>query len=411
MTAIVVVAPDDLGNFLVGCQAITPTNEDALFPKSFLTDGDIGPLFRFGTNAASLNILADLNRITKGDMETWPLSAAGMVNQSVGTGTITQETTIVQSGTSSAKFTSGGAGNEAILKIIDLRVQSGALYTVSAGLRGDSTATIRLYVQNLQSGKWLGGAGTWNASKVECLSQQAASWATGTIGGFTVEAASISGFPVATLRVTAEVVVTGAGYLDNVLLWPWWDFAGVFGHNLGGSMIAKIQSDDNSAMSSPTDRVTFTLRRPSMYGTASIVGERYARLLLTGTNHAAPECGELVLGQKMNLTGSFNPPPYDITPEVGLVGYGRRPVSLRDDESMAFSVSLLLTEPEWDDMRVRLLSVGRWGGRRTILVPLDTRGEVHYGTFLPGSISRMGAGALYRLSGEFQELEYTVRTT
>ena len=410
MTAIVIVAPDDLGNFLIDCQAITPTSEDALFPKTHLSDGEVGAVFRFSANAASLNVLVDLNRIPKGDMDTWPLSAAGMEDQSNGTGSVLQETTIVQSGTSSAKLASGGSGNEAILHIKDVRARSGALYTVKSGLRGDGTATIRLYVQNLQSGKYLGGGGSWSASKVECLSESAAAWSTGTIGGFTVEAASVSGSPVATLRVTAEVIVSGNGYIDNLLLWPWWDFAGVFGHNLGGNMVSKIQSDDNSAMSSPTDQVTFTLRRPSMYGTASIVGERYARLLLTGTNHAIPEVGELVLAQKLTLPKA-SLLPMRMTPSVGLFGSPLRPVSSREDESMSFPLEFVFTDSQWATMKLEFARAVRWGGSRLIFVPLDTGADVYYGTFAPESVERMATGAHYRVTGEFRELEYTVRTT
>lgn len=377
-------------NLLNGvASALTPTpSADANFPISYLTDRDQATPFRFGSNAANPQVIADLNRVLNGGFDTWPGTLAdNWFNDSVGTGAITKETTLVNTGPNAAKLTGGGGGNEAKIRATDVPMRAGWAFTVTFAIRGDGTNAISIYIQNRV-----------------------------TTRNVTLEAASVAQRPVYDLRITAEQT-TGDGYLDDVYCWPHWDFAALLGHNLGSMLTTTVQSDDNSGMSSPTTRVTFTLRRPSMYGLpAAMVTERYARLLLTGTNHEASELGEWILGQRETIPDTPPSPglilPFSIAPRADLVGVESGKPSARFDHApTTMSVALQLGETQWDDMRISLLDAGKLGGLRTLIVPLDTRPEVYYGSLFLEGVQRVGAGAVYELSGILEEQRYGVRVT
>lgn len=408
---ILIPAVDDVGNILTNAGSVTPSSADSLFPKKYLTDGDTGPLFKHSAAAANDNVIFDLDQL-HGGFEDWGASdplPPGWSDDSSGTGAIARETTTVNSGSVAAKLTGGGSGNEARLKRT-IRLPAGWAATASLAVRGDGTNAINVYILNRETGRYLLSNETWSTTKTAYASRSTDSYAAeGTPANFTVEAASVGLRGIYHLDIWAEQV-TGDGYLDDFYIWPHWDFAAVFNHNLGANITARIRSDDSSSMSSPTNRVAFTLRRPAMFGEpASTVTERYAQFYTDGTNPVAGEIGEIVLSQRLDVDKID---PYAATPDVGLVGDARRPTAFREDEGASFSVSFrVYSEADWNDVRHKILQSARWGGRRAVIVPLVSEADVYYGTYRPTSWERQGAGHIYRVDGQFSEMSYAIRAT
>lgn len=408
---IFVPAANDIGNILVGCASVTPSSEDALFPKAYLTDGEIGPLFKYAAAAANDSVIFDLDRLD-GSFEDFGASDAvppGWTDVSIGTGAIARETSVVDSGSVAVKLIGGGSSNNAVIGR-QMRVQAGWAMTVALAIRGDGTNPVEIYIRNRETGGYLKGDETWTTTPTVYATRSTASYgASGTPAAFSIEASSVGLRGVYTFDIWVTTI--GTGYVDSFYIWPHWDFAAVFNHNLGANMTARVRSDDNVAMSSATNRVAFTLRRPAMFGVpAATVTERFAEFYDDGTNPAAGEKGELLLAQKLTSPRSLDL-PLAMTPDVGIIGAASRPNSLRVDESVAFDIGIRMTQTNFDNLRAQLLEASRWGGRRMVVVPDSSRGEVYYGTFLPSGIERLRVGDVYQLSGRFTEMGYAIRAT
>ena len=405
---VVLVGPYEAMNAIAGAETVTPTDADPNFGKDFARDGEPGSVFRFGSAATTLNYDADLDQLA-GNFETWTVSSHpdGWEDASSGTGSVEEETTaaVVNEGSSSAQLNGSGAGNEGRIRR-RRKWLAGQVINVTVALYGNGIAAVSAYVRNMRTGMYLLSTGAWTATRTAFATKTTTGWATTTASGVVIEDAATCKAGVVELVYEAETTAA-QGRVDSFYSWPSWDLSAVFGHNFESNWTVKVESDDNAAFSSPTDRVTHTIRRPSFFGTIdSLVNDRYARLSIVGDKLDPPEVGEWVVGPKWTLPRAVEL-PYTLVPDVGTFDL-EIPASVREDEAMNFPVTLFLTAANWDDLRLRLMSASRWGGNRTVLVPDDSREEVYFGTLRVQSIERTPANS-YRVSMEFRELDYAVK--
>lgn len=372
------------GNIITGAESITPTSENTNFPEANLRDGLISRSFKFNAAAADDDVVVDLNHCLGGDMETWGVATIpdNWTDRSTGDGAISEEVTIVNGGSSSAKLvtTTGTA-----VMTQDITVKAGSAWSITGALYEAGNDTIRIRVQNLETGSYLTSGEAWQAGSTDWFTRTAASWSTSGPSTFTVEAYSVGLRAEYTIRVmvTMEGGSGEIGYVDDLYLWPHWDFAAVMGHNLGGMITATAQSDDNSGFSSATTQITFTVARPHFYGEPSaMVTERYLRFNFAGTNHTPIALTELVAGQKVTgqthlLTPFTGSASMANTAEESRAGQVFRK-SLADNPREGVTLAFLMTQAQYDTYREELLLATKYGQEPVVLVPDDSSSDVYF---------------------------------
>jgi hypothetical protein len=371
-------------NIITGAESITPTSENTSFPSSYLRDGLISRSFKMNAAAADDVVDIDLNRVLNGDFETYPVTPGAptsWTDRSTGDGALAKETTIKNGGANSLKLTT--TTGEAIATQ-DVTVKAGWVMSMNGALYEASSGTVRLRVRNLETGNYLTSSQTWQAAATDWHTETAAAWDEKGPSTFTVEAYSVGLRAEYTLRVEARITDASAtAYVDDVYMWPHWDFAAVFGHNLGGMITTKAQSDDNAAFSSATDQITFTTARPHFYGEPSAtVTERYLRFEFGGTNHTPIAITELVAGQIVTgqtpLLDSFgggasmaNTSVESQASQIFRTGLGDNP---REDITLAFT----MTQAQYDTYRQTLLLATKYGQEPVVLVPDDSSSDIYH---------------------------------
>ena len=411
------IGPYDTINFVAqaakrSSTAITSTTEDSDFPLVLVYDGEPDSVFKFtGADTASIPILtADLVFNLNPSFTTWTVASHpdGWDDVSSGTGSIEEENTIVNSAPASLQLNSSGGSNNGRARQI-VEVIAGNPYTIAVALRGDGTNSVSAYIRNLQTGKWLNSSSVWTSSKTATASRSTGSFST-TTRTFTIEDVATSGSGVVQLELRAEGV-NGTLYVDDFVIWPHWNFAGVFGHNIPDPTTVTTQSDDNSGFSSPTTRHTHTAprRRPSFYGSFSTVTERFVRLHMSTVSSGVDKVyiGEWFIGYTKTLDPGIRS-PFSIERSVDLVGGGYgKPFGIQEEESVSIDTTVPgLSITEWDVFRLEIGRAGKWGGRSAVLVPDSATEEVHLGLW---GIDEARINSHFDPSGTFSELKYPIK--
>ncbi len=404
-------------NVLKDAITITPSSEDSLFPVERIHNDAQGEVFRFATAGADDKLTADLSNLSNPGFEDWTLPTVpdGWTDESLGTGNLSEETTLFHGGASALKLDSGGANNEAIATR-EVTVRSGAPMTFSGWIRGDGTFPTIIRIRCLETGSYLTSGGTWQAASADFGSITSATYAEET-ASFTVETFSV------TLRdtVTLEIMVrydenANAGYADDFALWHHWDFLSIHGHNLGAMITPEARSSTDDFSGDDTLRSsTLALARPSFYeAIGSTVTDRYFRLLLDGTNFEPGELGALIVGMKQTLPRAQNL-PYNITPRIAKAMQVSRgghisKIALARDESQTIPLNWRLTTAQYESFRDEIERRSTLGTARALIVPDSDRAEVYFGNFSDSfPAQREKGGSSYITQATFIEDGFALR--
>lgn len=368
-------------NILEGCISITASDPEAGYDEESVANNVPSHPFRFDDAGTDDYLLADLNRISNAGYESWAVDS--VPDDYSASGTVVKENTIKHGGSYSCEL----AASAYIWRIV--WVQSGWDMTAEAWFYGDAAQPNEGIIQNLYTGNFLTSGGAWQSGSAAWGSRTAASW--GLVSRtFTVESYTVCGYQhlVPLLYKFNRVAGGAAGYVDDVALWPHWNFASVHGHNIPPSIAVKMQSDDNSSMSSPTLHSTMTVIQPAFFDTiGSMVTERYARLFLDGTVHQekAVYIGEWVLGQYKTLAKGMGlgPDYMRVMPVSQASSISRTPRS--DWSHRGLRLDFTNNDAALTTM-YEMLDRARGGADPFVIVPLDTEDDVFFGYF-PSELS------------------------
>lgn len=355
---------------LLAAPTMTPS-ADAAFPVAGLYDGRANLPAKFGSIAADSTVVVDINAIPDPSFET------GVSNWTAVAGTMDQSAVQKNSGTYSARFVAAGDWK------FRFYARAGEVRQISAALYGGGGAVasiVRLYC--VETGHYLqSGGASWAAGSSDLFSRTTASWATST-QAYTVETLAVTFADVVTLEIHIVQVNAGTTYRDDVIDVPGVTFSSVHGHNLGATIVPKVQSSpDNSAW---TDRITpatgavaIIMQRDSFYGTTGAMYYRYWRLLLNGTPGAVPWIGEWWLGQSEALVCAPDYPlriSHDEMQVRNSTPQGSPSIYLRGSTPLR-RVTLALTprnDAQHQQLRDGLFRGSRGGRYPLVLVPTET---------------------------------------
>lgn len=282
--------------------------ENPLYPRSRLWDGRPSQEFRFNTAVANCLIRVDANAIVnalgtvdEGKFNGWTASGPdGFTKVVTGTGAVSQENTIVRSG-SSVRIEPGSSGTAALIR--DRVVRAGEIWNIEAWPRGGAGAgVLRCEVQNLDTKKYLTSGGLWQTAQVDWTTENNAADFVQKLRSFTVESFAQCGWrDTVTLRFKFyNTVANSSAYIEDFAFWPAGiDLVAIFGHNLDPSIDVQVVADEDPAYGSVTNLASLTpWPVPSGYlYLGSPQNFRYWQVGLIGTNVNPIEIGELVLAQ------------------------------------------------------------------------------------------------------------------
>ena len=285
-----------------------------------LFDNQPSNAFRFSTPALDDNVKFDLSQIENGDMETWvtaDIPGGQFYDGSTGAGAIDRSTTS-HAGTYACRMV--GGGGEARLENV-VWLQAGKPYTASAWLRGGSGTTYA-YLRNAITGYYLTTSGAWQTGSTTWGSRGITTYSEST-EHFTVQDFDTCGRNDMVPHLL-RFYTTGTGYVDDIAIWPDWNFTSFHGHNFKGHYVdLKVQYDDNYAFSSPLTPAQWTNQkypRAFFKSTISDVTQRYVRMLLNGTSVGDPiYVGEWVVGYTTEID-HMNDFPYTVTQQRPATG-------------------------------------------------------------------------------------------
>ena len=207
----------------------------------------------------------------------------------------------VHGGTGAALSIDVGTGLTQAVKTYTMRAGEQGHFSIALarGQTGTATANVQVYDPVLRM--YLLSNGTWSATPTNIATSTSTTYAVVDVD-FTMPALLTYLLDEVPLRVIVWAS-GGAGATDNAVfddlfIWPFWDFAGVFGHTLYAGVVSIVEdSDDNSTYSTVE---TFTLGQPSFYKLSAAMNEsRYVRL--TMSEALAVTLGEFVVGQTVQL--------------------------------------------------------------------------------------------------------------
>jgi hypothetical protein len=293
-----------------GATRIATATADALFPIANLYDGRPSRPFREAAITAC-QIIVDGNQLVNGNLDTWSGGApTGWTELDTGSGYV-NETTVAGGFVTGSAATMGnvGAGAGAIYQ--DITVKSGqkrriqGQFRTAVGIGGGTQVEIK----NLQTGRYLTSANTWQTAQVTCLTgTSAAVYALAGLN-YTVEAYSVTQSDLVTLRVRVfNDNVLYICFADDVVDFPAVDVVSVHGHNLdvGVGMVCTLRSSTDNFVGVNTTEATLSVIQPAFYGLLpAAVYRRYWLLDLLGTPTAIIELGEVVIGQTYALTQAY----------------------------------------------------------------------------------------------------------
>lgn len=288
MSSTLYKAGRSLGAFQRGTVTCSPSAA-SVSAATNLGDGDPSTPLIWGSIAADSYGQADIQALTNPGFETSTLT--GWTAGSAGTGTSAEETGTFRTGAKALKLVGTDSSNYGS-RYQDIVVYAGEYRKESVYIKTLTAGTAKLFLKNLKTGLYYNGS-AWASTRAAAVSQAA----TGSFVAMTVtyQMESFDACREDYVSLRWELVCeSGTVFFDDCLSVFGVSFAGVFGHNLG-PVVPTVRSSDDA--SSWTDRSAMTIRRIAFFSTFSTIYAQYWRLVLVGTNHEAPYCGEVVLDQ------------------------------------------------------------------------------------------------------------------
>jgi hypothetical protein len=176
---------------------------------------------------------------------------------------------------------------------------------------GDAAVSARVRVYCPDTRQYLKSDATWDtagAAAVDVAARSTASWAASTLA-FTAPTPTVwrAHVSLQLIAIAVEAAATGAAYVDDFQLRPSVDFIGFHGHNLGPVVVNWYASATGAfAGEETTVQAAVAVYPDRFYHHETTPSDlRYQRIILTGTNDAAGELGELTLSQACHLSESI----------------------------------------------------------------------------------------------------------
>jgi len=294
--------PGDQFNHLIDIPtALIVTSENSVFVRANLYDNRPSKPFRFGSNAASNTITADLNRTENGDLETGDLT--NWTDNSVDTGVVAASTVSPHNGTYALSVNGGTSGTGSAYLIPTL--SAGKTYTLEAKLIAPfSTGAIGCRVQNQKTQKFLTSTGGWSGSASDVFSHATTAWSSESIT-FDMESFGTVTRDNPRLLISFRTTENAAAYADDVVIYPDTDFISVHGHNINPLTVPLWGTAATSGGAWTDTTLTSNVVQPAFYAIRDTpVSARWQRLFFTNLNDSpdgAIYIGQLVFGQTKSL--------------------------------------------------------------------------------------------------------------
>lgn len=299
-------------NALRGATFSSSPAADTLFPFSTgVADGDPGTIGAFGSLTTDPMVWADIDLFAgTGGYEVFSGSSPlGWNEADSGTGDVTQESTIIHSGSFAARF-SAGSGLASIYRDALLRAGQAVFYSLA--MRGDAgVGRVKLTVRNLHSGNYM-NSGAWGAMANDAENQSGTSYVLHPLS-FNIESVAACGGivrPYVRFELRNDNTTT-LSFADSFYLVPQITFCSIHGHNIDPRSVVELRGSTDNFSSSDVLIATLTPRQPGFYATFAAQTYRYYRLKFVGTNTGSGiiYVGEWWLGNPLTLQ---QPPDFPI---------------------------------------------------------------------------------------------------
>jgi len=348
---------------------LSASSEHTEHPASRAGNGDQSAPFRWNAAAANVWLKADLNFMLNGGFEDAWIESDRPPHWTPddGAGTLNEETSVTDTGSKALNI---NGVKEAYL---DLVVIPGKKHRFDLAIRGDGTNYAYVYVQDLDTLKWLNNSNVWGVAKVNCAVRLTATYQD-YFRVFTVEAPSIRR-SYTRIRVTCASLASGDAYFDSFAIYPEVTFASIHAHNIPNAATVKLQHDSTGAFTgAETDAATFTVRPRSFYDTFTAFLVRYVRLLLVEETGLTPYLGALSLGHYNTLAQIYNwgPKTSLMQPQVRGQTPSGRLISKRrtSDPHRRYELSFMAnTEAASDEVFRDMSDASDWGDEPLVVVP------------------------------------------
>jgi len=355
---------------------LTSSSAHTLHPVTRAGNGDQSAPFRWNAPAANAWLKGDLNFFDNGGFEdAWVESdRPPHWTPDDGAGTLNEETGIKNEGSASLNINGVKEGYQ------DRIVIPGKKYKLEISIRGDATNYAYVYVQDLNTLKWMKDDGTFQAAKTYTARQQPAAFADLT-RTFTIEKPTVRR-SYTRLRFFCASIDAGDAYFDSFAIYPEVTFASVHAHNIPNAATFRLQYDATGAFSgSETTAATFTVRPRAFYVTFTAALIRYWRLLCVEETGFTPYAGAWSMGH-YNTLGRFyrwGSQTAIMQPQVRVHTPSGRLISKRrtSDPSRRLTLSFrAVAEVERDEMLEDIFEAADWGDEPVIIVPYSDKGTV-----------------------------------
>lgn len=295
---------------------VSVSSAHAQLGKDRLSDGRPSRAYRAGTLAAAQFVVVDGNLVTDGitnfgSLDNWSGgSPLGFTEANTGTGDVTQESIIVNTGGGSAAKMAIGTGTATFYR--DILVKSGEIINVRAAMRGDAGGTdgvARMRVYNPLTHHYLTSGLAWGASVVDYRTRTPATYSDFTDVVTVEDFAACGQSDLVSLRCTFYATV-GVGYVDDFHVWPRVNFGSIHGHNIdpGAGLILVSSTDGFIGVS--TSEGAPTIVRPSFYVLPAATNQdrRWWGWQHVNAPSSAFEIGEAMIGYVRTPLQHFEPP-------------------------------------------------------------------------------------------------------
>lgn len=353
---------------------LSSTSASVLFPLSRLADGRPMQDFRFSAAGTDDSITLD-GDILKGA----GAFEAGISSSWAGSGgTWAVDSVVKDSGTQSAKL----AHSASTSRTFDFYARSGEAFSKAWAIRGDGTATAKIYLRNTRTGRYLKSDGTWTSTRTALDTQTTAAWQSGSITA-TVEAFTTALVPWVVMRWECELSASGSAWFDSTYIWPSWDFVSIHGHNLG-PVTCELRSSTDGFSGSDTLEKTVTVATPRFWARLDTPStRRYRRIKFVGTNHEPISLGEWVTGLAY-ATGKIHEWGYELRetyPDVSLAmpDGALHVANVAPWPRLAFGAKFQRTDAQAEEAEREIF--GRCQGRAypLVIVPDDSKPAALFG--------------------------------
>jgi len=312
---------------------------------------------------------------------------------SVGASNACTKTTVAgefNSGAAAMKMTVATTGGSNLAgRYQDVTVRAGERVNFTCAIRGDSTRTARVKIQNRQTQSYLTSGGAWQAGATDYATRSTNTYSTSGPTSFTVESPTTyrPDLQTFTLRITCYVdgSSAGSGYVDDVYLWPSADTLACIGHNFDPGVSFEVRRDTAAFAGAGTVEATLAgtaLELTFWTAFGAMRDERYWKTTISGTPSAKPWMGELIIFQRLSLAKIFEPPD-DRGFTWPASRMGDRSLLMTDLPQRDWNVSFNHEASQYVEARDSVLLRSANGHYPLVVIPSSSENAVIYGRLEP----------------------------